>query len=84
MAIVTSKEAKEKFGLVIDAARREPVTVTRYKRHWVVIISAERFAELEALEDQYWLAKAEVGEKSGYVGVEESEAFVQGILSAEA
>ena len=84
MTEVTSKEAKERFGVVIDAARREPVTVTRHKRKWVVIISAERYEELEALEDRYWIARAEAGEKSGFIGVEESEAFIQGILNAEA
>jgi prevent-host-death family protein len=83
MTEVTSKEAKERFGVVIDAARREPVTVTRHKRKWVVIMSAERYEELEALEDAYWVARAEAGEKSGYLSVEESEAFLQEMLNAE-
>ena len=39
--------------------------------------------ELEALGDAYWIARAEEGEKSGFIGVEESEAFIQAILNDE-
>ncbi len=84
MVTVTSKEAKEKFGVLVDTARREPVTITKHNRPAVVVISTERYAELEALEDKLWIAKAKAGEKSGFLGTEESEAFVEGILNAEA
>lgn len=84
MVNVTSKEAKDRFGIVMDAARREPVTVTKHRRPSVVIMSVERYAELEALEDKIWTAKALEAEKSGYLSEDESEAFIQGIMNAEA
>ena len=84
MVKVTSKEAKDRFGIVMDTARREPVTVTKHNRPNVVIISAERYEELESLEDKVWAAKAREAEESGYLSNDESEAFIKGILNAEA
>jgi prevent-host-death family protein len=84
MVEVTSKEAKDRFGAVMDTAQREPVTVTKHNRPSVVIISAERYAELEALEDQAWAAKAQEAEKNGYLDAADSEEFIKGILNAEA
>ncbi len=83
MVILTSKEAKEKFGTLVDTARREPVTITKHNRPTVVVISSERYAELEALEDELWLAKAKNAEKKGYLSAEESEAVIQGVLNAD-
>lgn len=82
MVILTSKEAKEKFGTLVDTARREPVTITKHNRPTVVVISSERYAELEALEDELWLAKAKDAEKKGYLSTEESEALIQEVLNA--
>lgn len=84
MVTLTSKEAKEKFGLLVDTAMREPVTITKHSRPTVVVISSERYAQLEALEDESWTAKAQAAEKKGYLSEEDSEAFIQGILNAEA
>jgi len=83
MVVMTSKEAKEKFGVLVDTARREPVTITKHNRSSVVVISAERFDELEAAEDRIWAARARRAEKRGYAGTEASEAFLQGIPDAE-
>ncbi|MCX6345085.1 MAG: type II toxin-antitoxin system Phd/YefM family antitoxin [Armatimonadetes bacterium] len=82
MVILTSKQAKEKFGTLVDTARREPVTITKHNRPTVVVISSERYAELEALEDELWLAKAKDAEQKGYLSTEESEAVIQGVLNA--
>lgn len=84
MVNVTSKETKDKFGIVMDAARREPVMVTKHKHPSVVIMSVERYAELEALEDKVWAAKSLEAEKSGYLSEDESEAFIQELLNAKA
>ena len=84
MVTVSSKEAKEKFGVLVDTARREPVTVTKHNRPTVVVVSVERYEELEALEDELWAAKARASEKKGYLSAEESEATIQGILNAGA
>jgi prevent-host-death family protein len=44
---VTSVELHQKLGLMIDKARFEPVVVTKHDRDHVVIVSAERFAQME-------------------------------------
>jgi prevent-host-death family protein len=44
---VTSLELHQKLGLVIDKARAEPVVVTKHDRDHVVILSAERFTQME-------------------------------------
>jgi prevent-host-death family protein len=44
---VTSVELHQKLGLMIDKARVEPVVVTKHDRDHVVIVSAERFAQME-------------------------------------
>ena len=43
---VTSLELHQKLGQTLDAARLEPVTVTRHDRDHVVILSAETYASL--------------------------------------
>lgn len=43
MKTFTALEAKNRFGQVIDAAQRGPVTVTRQGRPSVVILSAEEY-----------------------------------------
>jgi prevent-host-death family protein len=44
---VTSVELHQKLGLMIDKARAEPVVVTKHDRDHVVIVSVERFAQME-------------------------------------
>lgn len=39
----TSAHAKNHFGELIDAARAEPVAITKYDRTVVVMVAAEEF-----------------------------------------
>ena len=82
MVTLSSKEAKDRFGVLMDTARREPVTITKHSRPFVVVVSTERYAELEALEDALWESRAIAAEKKGYLTTEESEEVVQRILNA--
>lgn len=82
MVVLTSKEAKEKFGVLMDTARREPVTITKHNRPAVVVVSSERYAELQACEDRVWAAKAKEAETTGLLSTEETAAFIQERLSA--
>ena len=69
MITVTSVEAQNRFGQLLDMARREPVTVTRHGRPAAFIVSPQDMEELldarvrrgKAVEamDQ-WTAKASV------------------------
>jgi prevent-host-death family protein len=43
MKIMTAIEAKNRFGQLIDAAQRQPVTVTKQGRPSVVVMSMEDY-----------------------------------------
>ncbi|MES2188008.1 MAG: type II toxin-antitoxin system prevent-host-death family antitoxin [Pseudomonadota bacterium] len=47
MIIVTSVEAQNRFGQLLDSAQREPITITRHGRTAAYIISPQEMAELE-------------------------------------
>ena len=46
MRIFTAAEAKQNFGVLVDAARIAPVAVTKYHRSFVVVMAAEEFERL--------------------------------------
>ena len=83
MTTITSKDAQNRFGELIDTAQREPVVITRRKRRVAVVVSGERYDELEALEDALWAARAREAAKSGFAGPEESMKFIERMLSAD-
>ena len=49
---ITATEAKNRFGYYLGQAEREPVRVLKNDRVAAVIVSAARYAELEALEQK--------------------------------
>ena len=49
MKIVTALEAKNRFGEVLEAAQRQPVSITRNGRPSVVMISAESYARRQRM-----------------------------------
>jgi prevent-host-death family protein len=52
MITLTSTDAQNHFGSVIDTAQREPVTVTRRGQPLVFIISAEEYTKYSAGRDR--------------------------------
>jgi antitoxin Phd len=83
MRTMSAKEAKDGFGLLLDTAQREPVTITKKGREVAVLVSKADFERLEALEDAYWGRRAEEARKEGFVGLEESEKFLNELANAE-
>ena len=73
MRTMAAREAKDKFGALLDAARREPVTIARNGRPVVVVLSIEDYEQLEALEDACWAERAAAAEREGLIGAEEGE-----------
>jgi prevent-host-death family protein len=49
MKSMSAKEAKNGFGLMLDSARAEPVTVHKHGRPVVVVVAIEEFKRLKAL-----------------------------------
>ena len=83
MRTMSAKEAKDGFGLLLDTAQREPVTITKKGREVAVLVSKTDFERLEALEDAYWSALAEEARKEGFVGAEESERLLNELANAK-
>lgn len=83
MTSMTAGDAKRSFGVLLDRAQREPVTITKNGREVAVLVSKEDFERLEALEDAYWGRLAEEAEKEGYVGPEEGEKLLSRLLNAK-
>ncbi len=54
---VSATDAKNRFGYYLGQAEREPVQVMKNDRVAVVMISAARYAELEALEQKKTLGQ---------------------------
>ena len=49
---ITATEAKNRFGYYLSQAEREPVQIIKNDRVAGVIVSAARYAQLEALEQK--------------------------------
>ena len=50
MKTMSAKDAKNAFGMLIDSARAEPVTIEKHGRKVVVVLAVEEFEWLKALE----------------------------------
>ena len=70
---MTASEAKSKFGELLDFARTHPVKIEKNGRFVAVVISAEEFERMEALEDAWWGQQAELAMKEGFLTEKESE-----------
>jgi prevent-host-death family protein len=51
MKSMSAKDAKNAFGLLLDTARAEPVTVEKHGRPVVVVLSVEEFKRLRRRQD---------------------------------
>jgi prevent-host-death family protein len=59
MITVTSVEAQNRFGQLLDTVQREPVTITRHGRTAAFIVSPQDMAELTSARSKRSKAVAE-------------------------
>ena len=50
MRSIAALQAKNRFGELLDAAQREPVTIEKHGRPVAVLVSAQEYQEMEALK----------------------------------
>jgi prevent-host-death family protein len=55
---MAAKDAKNAFGMLIDLARSEPVTIEKHGRKVVVVMAVEEFERLKALDARIQSSKA--------------------------
>ena len=80
---MSASDAKNKFGELLEFARKGPVKIERNGRPVAVVVSAEEFARMEAVEDAWWAKQAEAASKEGFLGADESESFLAEMLNAK-
>lgn len=73
MQTFSATTAKAKFGLILDTAQKEPVTIEKQGRPYAVVLPVEAY---EMLENYYLILRAEEAEKEGFLSTKESEAFL--------
>ena len=81
MKKLAASDAKNRFGEMLDLARREPVHITKKGRNVAVVLSTEEFERLTELEDKLLSIKAK---EEGFIRVEESEKLLQQLASTSA
>lgn len=76
----SAKDAKARFGELLDEALGQPVGITKHDRLAAYVVSKRDFekmlANIENLEDQLWLAKADLARKEGFVGPDRVNGFL--------
>lgn len=84
MKIITATELKTKTSEALETAQREPITIEKNGRPVAVILAQADYERLLKLENDYWLARIEAAEQSGYIGAEASQAFFKEKLKEDA
>ncbi len=82
MKTLGASEAKNRFGELLDLARREPVQITKKGRNVAIVLSVEEFERLSILEDELLAMKVEKAKEEGFIGLSESEALLREIMDA--
>lgn len=84
MKKVTATELKTRTGECLDRAQKEPLEIEKNGRAIAVLLAHEDYKRLSQLENEYWLARVEAAEKSGYVGADQTAEFLREMLSKNA
>ena len=82
MKTLGASEAKNRFGELLDLARREPIQIAKKGRNVAVVLSIEEFERLSELEDELLAIKAKKAQEGGLIGQSESEALLEELLNA--
>ena len=87
MTLFTVSDARRRFGVLLEIARREPVTITKNGRAAAIMLSAsdkELIASVERfLEERHWRERIADAERGGYIGAQESKRALSVALNAE-
>jgi antitoxin Phd len=82
MEKIAATEAQNKFGELVDSARRSPIEITKKGRGVVVVLASEEFQRLQDLEDEVLALRAVAAENEERVSTKESEDLLKELLGA--
>lgn len=80
MKSVAATNPEDTLGKVLEGVRQEPVAITRNGRRVAVIVSADEYDRLAALEDACWVEQARRADAEPGLGHEASMAYVRSRL----
>lgn len=84
MRNIAAREAKTRFGELLDTAQREPVAIEKHGRRVAVVLSAEAYEEIEAMKRDQLRAELKVGLDDLDVGrAVEGEAFFDSLIGPD-
>ncbi len=61
MSNISANEAKNRFGELLDNARREPVTIEKHGRPVAVVLSTEDYEELKQIKFEKLRTEVQIG-----------------------
>ena len=77
---MTAKDAKSRFGQLLDMAIQAPVIVTKSGRPAVVVMSMGEYQRFVESDDRWWAAEAKKAAKDGYLSAAETKKFINSVL----
>ena len=77
---VAAKEAKNRFGELLEAVQRHPIIITKHNRPVARIVAYAHRTRFEEVEDQVWGERADKAAKKGYPSAPASAAALQRAL----
>ncbi|MBA3788905.1 type II toxin-antitoxin system Phd/YefM family antitoxin [Patescibacteria group bacterium] len=81
---ISARDAKNRFGELLDSAQRAPVRITKNGRGVAMLLSLDDYQRFEETEDALWAARAEAAhKKGGYLGTNKSEALLKKFIDAK-
>lgn len=81
ITVIPAREAKNRFGEMLDAVQRQPVTITKNGRPVAVLTAVVDRKRFEEVEDQIWAERAEKAMKTGkFLGTKKSMALLKKYL----
>lgn len=87
MTLVPAKEAKNRFGELLDRAQRAPVTIGKHGRPFAVMLAGidfENYNRFREMEDRIWGGRALKAERDGqWLGPKRSAAFLKEMLDVK-
>lgn len=83
---MAAKDAKNRFGQLLEHAQQAPVTIAKNGRAVAVVLGGvdyEDFKRFQEMEDRIWGERALKAEREGkWLGPKKSEAFLKKMLNA--
>lgn len=87
VTLVPAREAKNRFGELLDRAQRAPVTIGKHGRAVAVMLAGvdyQDFKRFQEMEDRIWGERALMAERQGeWLGPTRSAAFLKEMLNAK-